>query len=111
LPSQSDYAHLCVDHILSMYKGQRDSVILIGHSIGGLVAKSLFARHNFDARHASTLITLATPHRPVIIPDLQTRDFYHAVDIYWKTFRDENEALKEVTFVSIGGGERDMQVN
>ena len=51
LARQSDYAAACVDHILSKY-GRKErapkSVVLVGHSIGGLVAKSLFARPDFD---------------------------------------------------------------
>ena len=52
LSKQSEYVAACVDHILSKYKKveaarRPKSVALVGHSIGGLIAKSLFARPDF----------------------------------------------------------------
>ena len=50
LSRQSDFVAACVDHILSKYERaarRPKSVVLVGHSIGGLIAKSLFARPNF----------------------------------------------------------------
>ena len=52
LSRQSDFVAACVDHILSKYMKvevvkRPKSVILVGHSIGGLIAKSLFARPDF----------------------------------------------------------------
>ncbi len=54
------------------------------------------------------MITLATPHQPVLVTDWQTRAFYDAVNAHWNSTRDKE--LKDVTLVSIGGGERDIQV-
>ena len=52
LSRESDFVAACVDHILSKYKmveaeRRPKSVVLVGHSIGGLIAKSLFARPDF----------------------------------------------------------------
>jgi len=101
---------MCVERVLDMYKGKRDSVVLVGHSIGGVVAKSLFARPGFDAGKVSVLLTLATPHGPVLVADSQTRAFYDQVDAYWAANRTVDPKLSSVTFVSVGGGERDVQV-
>ena len=57
----------------------------------------------------NTIITLATPHEPVVVLDAQTRDFYDAVNDRWNGSRVAGR-FPHLTFVSIGGGERDMQV-
>jgi glycosylphosphatidylinositol deacylase len=110
LARQSDYVALCVERILAMYNGQRQSLVVVGHSIGGMVARSLFVRPNFDASKVSILLTLATPHSPVLVADAQTRTFYDLVDTHWKANRTKTGSLKDVTFISVGGGERDVQV-
>lgn len=53
LARQAEYVSTCVDHILNkLYDGRKQgapkSVILVGHSIGGLIAKSLFAHSDFQ---------------------------------------------------------------
>ncbi len=73
-----------------------------------MLAKSLFSREDFDSRKISTVITLATPHSPVLVMDWETRAFYDSVDQHWNATRDKE--LKDVTLVSVGGGERDIQV-
>eukprot|EP00094_Tigriopus_californicus_P008865 TCALIF_08546-PA protein Name:"Similar to PGAP1 GPI inositol-deacylase (Homo sapiens)" AED:0.00 eAED:0.00 QI:577/1/0.66/1/0.5/0.33/3/0/965 len=111
LQAQSTYVSHCISQILNLYKGQANapkSLVLVGHSIGGLVAKSLFVRPKFDHRTISVVITLATPHQPVITMDRHTREFYDQVDNYWN--RTRTGALRDVVFVSIGGGDRDLQV-
>lgn len=111
LAAQSTFVSNCISHILSLYKGQANapkSLVLVGHSIGGLVAKSLFVRPKFDHNLVSLVITLATPHEPVITMDSYTREFYDQVDTYWN--RTRTGALSDVVFVSIGGGDRDLQV-
>ncbi len=89
-----------------------DSVVLVGHSIGGVLAKSLLSRPGFDSAKVSTVVTLATPHSPVLLPDRQTADFYDRIDASWDADRsaDGSGRLRDVTLVSVGGGERDIQV-
>ena len=113
LGRQTEYVALCVDHILGLYKKSKKprprSIVLVGHSIGGLIAKSLFARPAFDTDKVSAVVTLATPHDPVLVMDSYTREFYDAVESHWASAR-ARPPLKDVTFASIGGGERDIQV-
>ena len=74
------------------------SVVLVGHSLGGLIGKALFTLPGFpaaqvsfiitsllfcrvgfwppDSLQVSMLLTLATPHTPVVLFDKQTHDFY-----------------------------------
>ena len=57
----------------------------------------------------NTIITLATPHEPVVVLDRHTRDFYDLVNDRWNGSRAANR-FPDLTFVSVGGGERDIQV-
>ena len=57
----------------------------------------------------NTIITLATPHEPVVVLDTHTRDFYDAVAARWNGSRAAGR-FPHLTFVSVGGGERDVQV-
>ena len=74
------------------------SVVLVGHSLGGLIGKALFTLPGFPAAQVSSvkqemttmlfwfsppdtfqvsmLLTLATPYTPVVLFDKQTHDFY-----------------------------------
>ena len=83
------------------------SLSLSGHSIGGLVAKSLFLDPNFDPLTINIIITLATPHSaPVINADKSLNQFYEDIDNHWNYHRQSNH----VSLVSIGGGVKDIQV-
>ena len=112
LNDQADFVAECVKKILTLYqvktKSPPKSVVLIGHSIGGMVAKALFSRPDFDPDLINVIITLATPHQPVVLLDRETQDFYNNVNRYWTENR--NSKLKDVTLVSVGGGDRDVQV-
>ncbi len=111
LSAQSEFVSLSIDHILSLYPQEQGpkSVVLVGHSIGGLVAKFLLASPDFGVSKVNTLITLATPHEPVVVMDKYTRDFYDTIEARWNATR--HTRLEDVTLVSIGGGERDIQVS
>ena len=54
------------------------------------------------------ILTLATPHTPVVLFDLYSHNFYNKVNTFWEENRGKN--LSHVTLASIGGGLRDIQV-
>ena len=62
-----------IDRILALYKGgasKPKSVVLVGHSIGGVVAKSVFLAPPTPVEgRVKTIITMATPHDPVLLLD------------------------------------------
>ena len=67
-----EYVEACISRIGKMYKIPK-KVLLIGHSIGGLVAKSI----DCFGSEADTLITIATPHlMPVVYTDSLVEAFY-----------------------------------
>ena len=83
-------------------------MVIVGHSIGGIVGKALLADPTFDASKVNALLTLATPHSPVVVLDPYTRQFYDRVDSAWSEARTDR--LRDVAVISLGGGTRDIQV-
>ena len=59
--------------------------MVIGHSVGGVVAKSLLVSGDAASADAvspaaiQVIITLATPHTPVLLMDAQAHNFYDKV--------------------------------
>ncbi|XP_074647056.1 GPI inositol-deacylase-like isoform X2 [Tubulanus polymorphus] len=112
LSDQTEFLQHCIKHILQLYKKSKNppkSVVLVGHSMGGLVARGVFSLPSFDASTVHTIITQATPHdHPVFVFDRHMSDYYEKVNDYWRRFG--KTSLSHVTVVSTGGGFRDIQV-
>ncbi|KAF9424109.1 hypothetical protein HW555_000818 [Spodoptera exigua] len=115
LQSQTKFAAACITKILSLYKGNRytksvpTSVILIGHSMGGLIAKRLLAYPStFNA--TSLAITLAAPlEAPVVNVDVAMDDYYMLMDLEWKLNINSQLHVKEnKMLLSFGNGPRDV---
>ncbi|XP_058808339.1 GPI inositol-deacylase [Phymastichus coffea] len=106
LKEETDYVAKCLQRIFSLYQGKVKNIVLIGHSMGGLIAKgALLMTPEINSNIASILITLATPHKPSIYPDRTFLNYYHKLAL-------SNEYLKNngTTVISIGGGSRDIMV-
>ncbi|XP_023930190.1 GPI inositol-deacylase-like [Lingula anatina] len=112
LQDQTEFVHECIKAILKLYKSSThipDSVVVVGHSMGGMVARGLFTLPDFDPKLVHLIITQATPHRsPVIDIDIRQSEFYDKVNGYWRD--NMNCSLKDVTVFSTGGGYRDILV-
>lgn len=117
LEDQTQFLNDCIRKILSLYdKNSKPgfvkptSVILIGHSMGGVIARASFLAENYVSDSVITIITLNTPH--YTCPLLIHKDidyFYQKVNMFWRNAQ-EHEELHDVAIVSIGGGWRDIQV-
>ncbi|XP_048389992.1 GPI inositol-deacylase isoform X2 [Stegostoma tigrinum] len=111
LEKQTKFVHACIKVILKLYKDQKDapcSVAIVGHSMGGIVARALFTLPNFKPALISLIITQATPHvAPVLPVDSYLIDFYTTVNNYWIL---KEKDLRNITVLSMGGGFRDYQV-
>ncbi|KAF6201594.1 hypothetical protein GE061_003986 [Apolygus lucorum] len=107
LRDQTKFAAHAVEKILQLYKGDNgpSSVVIIGHSMGGLIAKGLFLEDNFNPESVKIIITLATPHTPVLLLDAHINEYYKRVNHFWDDFSGHN-----MTIVSVGGGPRDLLV-
>uniref|UniRef100_A0A2K5NLM5 GPI inositol-deacylase n=1 Tax=Cercocebus atys TaxID=9531 RepID=A0A2K5NLM5_CERAT len=110
LQKQTKFVHECIKTILKLYKGQEfapKSVAIIGHSMGGLVARALLTLKNFKHDLINLLITQATPHVAPVMPlDRFITDFYTTVNNYWIL----NARHINLTTLSVAGGFRDYQV-
>ncbi|XP_031572800.1 GPI inositol-deacylase-like [Actinia tenebrosa] len=117
LDEQTEFVRLCITKILRLYQGLSNrpkSVILIGHSMGGVIAKALFTLPKFDPQLVHTIITLGTPHQhPVLSLDPFLCNFYNRIKKYWNnevSVTRDNSTLRNVTVVSVSGGFRDLLV-
>ncbi|NXF94694.1 PGAP1 deacylase, partial [Eubucco bourcierii] len=111
LQRQTKFVHECIKVILKLYKGREfapTSVAIVGHSMGGLVARALLTLKNFKPELINLLITQATPHTAPVMPlDKYLTDFYTAVNNHWIL---KAQDLRSLTTLSVAGGFRDYQV-
>lgn len=123
---QAEYLNEAVSYILSLYHDSRkstmdsdlpdpSSVILFGHSMGGIVARTMLIMPNYQSNSINTIITMSAPHaRPPAPFDKQIVDTYDDINNYWrKSFSAKwanNNPLWHVTLVSIAGGGLDTIV-
>uniref|UniRef100_T1JYQ1 GPI inositol-deacylase n=1 Tax=Tetranychus urticae TaxID=32264 RepID=T1JYQ1_TETUR len=112
LQSQTEFLYESIEAIKKLYleAGRNVSLIVIGHSIGGLISRGVFTMPNFEASSVDLLITLATPHKqPALFIDTHMLNYYHNVLSYWKSNRNSSQ-LNHLTIISLGGGFDDKLV-
>ncbi|KTW30967.1 uncharacterized protein T551_01519 [Pneumocystis jirovecii RU7] len=127
LLDQVDYSNEAVKYILSLYKKVKkvenvssepyipNSVIVIGHSMGGIVVRVMMTMPNYLSGSINTIITLSTPHLlPPILFDRKMKDIYDSVNKFWSYsyfYKNESNPLNSVSLVSITGGNLDIMVS
>ncbi|OMJ24635.1 GPI inositol-deacylase [Smittium culicis] len=123
---QAEFINDSIKYILSLYKINREkfltfpgdikfpnveSVILIGHSMGGMVARTSISLKTHIKNSVNTLITLSTPHvSPTVNLDLQVSNVYKSVNRFWSILSKSNE-LENISLISIVGGNMDGMIN
>lgn len=126
LLDQAEYVNEALSFILSLYHdpqhSKRDpslpdpsSVILVGHSMGGIVARTVLTMSNYQANSVNTIITMSTPHaRAPVSFDSDLVHTYKQINDYWRTAYSQkwanNNPLWHVTLISIAGGGQDTIV-
>ena len=126
LLDQAEYLNDAVAYILSLYhdprRSQRDaglpdpsSVILIGHSMGGVAARTMLTMPNYQSNSVNTIITISAPHaRPPVSVDADIVRTYRHMNDYWRRAYSQKWAsdnpLWHVTLISIAGGSLDTVV-
>jgi glycosylphosphatidylinositol deacylase len=127
LLDQAEYINDAITFILSLYhtpgRFLRDStlpdptsVVIVGHSMGGIVARTMITMPNYQANSINTIVTLAAPHaRPPVSFDGDIVRIYKGVNDYWRgAYAQERAAdnpLSQVTLISIAGGGLDNIVS
>lgn len=136
LEDQTEYVVYAVHRILQLYKESREalsmegietsgslpsSVILVGHSMGGFVARAAVVHPHLRKGMVETILTLSSAHQSPPLP-LQPSlgGYYHLINQEWRkgyevklshTGRQLSEpALGHVIVISVQGGVHDYQV-
>ncbi|KAF2010385.1 GPI inositol-deacylase [Aaosphaeria arxii CBS 175.79] len=120
LLDQAEYLNDAISFILSLYhtpsRSLRDSnlpdptsVIIVGHSMGGIVARTMVTMPNYQANSINTIVTLSAPHaRPPVSFDGDIVRTYTGINNYWRQAYSQKWAndnpLWHVTLISIAGG-------
>lgn len=127
LLDQAEYLNDAITFILSLYHTpgsvQRDSylpdptsVLIVGHSMGGVVARTMVTMPNYQANSINTIVTLAAPHaRSPVSFDGDMVRIYRQVNDYWRNAYAQKRAIDNplwhVTLISIAGGGLDTIVS
>ncbi|KAK4157252.1 GPI inositol-deacylase [Chaetomidium leptoderma] len=126
LLDQAEYLNEAIRYILSLYLDPRvsdrdpdlpdpTSVIILGHSMGGVVARTMLIMPNYQSNSINTIITMSAPHaRPPVSFDGQIVQTYKDINDHWRHAYSQQWAndnpLWHVTLVSIAGGGLDTVV-
>ncbi|OIW28481.1 GPI inositol-deacylase [Coniochaeta ligniaria NRRL 30616] len=126
LLDQAEYLNEAIRYILSLYLDPRmsdrspdlpdpTSVIVLGHSMGGIVARTMLIMPNYQSNSINTIITMSAPHaRPPVSFDSQIVKTYQDINDYWRNAYSQqwanNNPLWHVTLISIAGGGLDNVV-
>ncbi|KAL5389447.1 GPI inositol deacylase [Paraphaeosphaeria sporulosa] len=127
LLDQAEYLNDAIAFILSLYhtpsRSLRDptlpdptSILIVGHSMGGVVARTMLTMPNYQSNSINTIVTLAAPHaRPPVSFDGDIVRTYDGINNYWRRAYSQempaNNPLQHVTLISIAGGGLDTIVS
>ncbi|KAJ2413191.1 GPI inositol deacylase, partial [Coemansia sp. RSA 2530] len=123
---QADFINDAIRYILSLYPGTRakhqlsskgttfalpTSVVVVGHSMGGVVARTAFTLPNHIVGSIQAIFTLSTPHNnPTASLEYYVDKVYSSVNSFWR-HGFHNGTLDDVSLVSIAGGNLDSMIN
>ncbi|TPX78275.1 hypothetical protein CcCBS67573_g00445 [Chytriomyces confervae] len=113
---QALFANDAIRTILGLHPNAK-SVVILAHSMGGIIAKSLFSLDNYVNGSVESIITLATPHAyPPIAVESNMAMLYTHLDRFWRkqfareVYGEKHPDFEHLLLVSIASGERDSMV-
>ncbi|KAI9003193.1 PGAP1-like protein-domain-containing protein [Gaertneriomyces semiglobifer] len=118
--SQASYANHAIQHILSLYPNPPKSVLVIAHSMGGIVARTLHEMDDYLPGSVTTIVTLAAPHQQPPAPfERGLSTHYRTINRLWQRILvDEDPKLAReypdvarTVIVSLAGGNHDTLVS
>lgn len=117
LLDQVEFLNDAVKFILGLYENRPNppkSVIILSHSMGGVVARGMLTFRNYLPGSINTIITLASPHAAAPLTfDGDILKTYSAIDRFWyegfsedpiSQRKNARETLANVSLISITGG-------
>lgn len=111
LHDQAVYANEAIQHILGIYKGIKamktkpTSMLILGHSMGGVVARAIPLLNDYTHDSIMCILTLSSPHAdPPLVLNYALESWYRTLNDKWRT----SEQLANITMVSIASGSRDL---
>ncbi|TPX50402.1 hypothetical protein SeLEV6574_g00911 [Synchytrium endobioticum] len=111
--AQAEYVNTVIPYILSLYQNhQKSTISILAHSMGGIVARTMFTLPHFQPGSVDLILTLATPHQaPPINLDRKLNEVYNHVNSFWRngTYAEqfENHTTSTVALISVAGGNHD----
>lgn len=111
---QALYVNDAIDFILNgLYKNTKhDSVIIVAHSMGGIVARMVPMMINYKPGSVNTIFTLSTPHigHPFYIEDSMLK-LAAKINSYWiDNIQNPTSDISNIAVVSIASGFRDSMI-
>lgn len=136
LEEHTEYVVYAIHRILDQYQESRDarskeggettvslprSVILVGHSMGGFVARAAIVHPHLRKSAVETVLTLSSPHQlPPVALQPSLGHFFSRVNTEWRKGYEVQTTragrwlsaptLSHVVVISVSGGIRDYQV-
>lgn len=117
---QAEYLNDAIRYILSLYAQTHDyphplptSVIVVGHSMGGVVARILPTLQNHVDGSIRAILTLSSPHAAAPVTfDGDILKIYEQTNDYWRSQMSDRSTFlsQNVSLVSITGGILDLML-
>lgn len=114
---QAEYVNEAIKFILGLYEENITSVLIIGHSMGGIVSRVLMTLPNYKPQSVKSIITLSSPHAKAPLTfDRDIMKIYQSINEFWKLgysdkddplSREAQNRLKDLSLFSITGGSLD----
>ncbi|KAL7748315.1 GPI inositol deacylase [Sorochytrium milnesiophthora] len=120
LLQQAEFVNDVVQVILSLHRNDTNaptSVVIVAHSMGGLVARAAFCLSNFQPGSVQSIVTLSSPHAlPPASLERGVVATYEHVNEFWRqqghlVAQKKPSLLDGVTLVSLAGGTLDTMIS